>query len=65
MSLRSLDLKVIDQSGRLGCGMANNVLLFSLNRRTIHLIKFNRTQAKNKQINNEFKRKTSLQNAST
>ena len=60
MSLRSLDQKVIDQSGMLDCGIANNVLLFSLNRGTIHPIKFNRTQAKNKQINKEFKRKTSL-----
>ena len=65
MSLRSLDQKVIDQSGMLDCGIANNTLLFSLNRGTIHPIKFNRTQAKNKQINKEFKRKTSLQNAST
>ena len=53
MSLRSLDQKVIDQSGMLDCGIANNVLLFSLNRGTIHPIKFNRTREKtNKLIKN-------------
>ena len=51
---------MIDQSGMLGRGIANNVLSVSLNPRTIHLIKFNRKQAKNKQINKEFKRKTTF-----